>query len=171
MMNNKGQMGLAGGLIMVAITIIVGIILLTASAQNIGDVVNTNNLVNQSLGAAAVQHTTQYIANCRALSSVVVFNATGDAEVPATNFTITNNALDASGNLAVNITPKVMDAKVLANNRGLWQVSGVCQPTTYDNSSGGRAIAGIIIIMFAVALAVVSLTPSLRSDILGALGK
>ena len=172
-MNKKGAadvMGMTGGIIIVAITLIVGLILLQASAQNIGTTNTLSTLSNESLTGVAVNDTAQYITTCRALSSVLVFNATNDVEVDSGNYTVVNNVVN-DGDLAVSITPGVSALPDLGYDVGVWTVDASCQPLTYDDNSGSRAIASIIIIMFAVALAVVSMSPVLRSDLLGALGK
>lgn len=167
-MNKKG-VGETGGwigmLVLVAIALVVGIILLQASAQNVG---NTNTLVtkaNASLGVP-VNGTALYITDCRAVTGLIVWNATGDVEVPSTNYTAVNNVIN-NGALAVSVTPNaIVDYKV-----GTWTYDASCQPLTYDNNSGSRAIASLIVVMFALALGVVALTPTLRSNIMDALGK
>jgi hypothetical protein len=148
-----------GTLILTAVALIVGVILLTASSQQVGDVTNTVTLENVSLGAAVSNGVAQYIDDCRLISGVVVYNETNDVTVPADNYTITNNVVDGNGNLAISVTPTV----VAHTEKGIWMIDATtCQPTTYDDSSGGRAIAGIIIIMFAIALAIIALYPTLK---------
>jgi hypothetical protein len=171
MMNKKGVSdtgGMVSGLILVAITLIVGMILLQASAQNVGSATNTVNLENRSL-AAVTNLTAQYITDCKVLTSVKIWNATGDLLIPATNYTLTNNVV-YNGNEAVRIVPAATTGAGTHYNEGVWTVDGVCQPLGYIADSGGRAIAGIIVIMFAVAIAVVALTPTLRSGVLDAMG-
>lgn len=169
-MNKKGQMNLGGMIIVVAITLIVGMILFQAIAQQVGSSTNTVALANQSLTGAAVNDTAQYITNCRALSDVKVFNATGDVEVGSGNYTITNNVI-YNGALAVQIVPGVSATPALGYKVGVWTIDGTCQPLDYIADSGGRAMANLIVIMFALAVLVVALTPTLRSGIMEAFGK
>lgn len=160
MKNNKGQVGI-GGLILAAITIIVGVILLVASAQNVGDATNTISVANDSLGTAS-NDTTVYLTSYRAISSVVIYNGS-DAVVPSTNYTVTNNVV-YEGALAVSVLPT---SGAVYNYTGYeWNISGTAQPTGYIDDAGGRAVAGLIIIFFALAIAVVSLVPTLKSKIL-----
>lgn len=150
-----------GSLIVVAITLIVGIILLQASAQQVGETTNTVSLANQSLVTAASNGTVLYVTNCRALSDVNVFNATGDLEVPDDNYTVANNQIHpTTGDLTTTLTITVIDGAGTTDS--VWTVDGTCQPLTYEASSGGRAMLGLVIIMFALALAVVAITPVLR---------
>lgn len=152
-----------GMLIMTAVALIVGLILLTASAQQIGTVTDTNVLSNQSLGTMT-NGTSLYITNCRALSNAIIFNATGDKTIPSTNYTLTDNVV-YNGALAVEVAPAIdAGGRTLGYDKGTATIDGICQPTTYDTSSGGRALAGVIIIMFGIALAVVALYPTMRQQ-------
>ena len=167
-MNNKGQSQI-GVLLTLAIVLIVGVVLFQASAQEIGNAVNTVELVNSTL-ATTVNGTSQFIVNFRALSSVVIINETNGTAgftdeagvIGSGNFTVTNNAIDpTTGGLAINITP---DAT--AGFEGAWRVSGTAQPSTFIADSGGRALANIILLLFAVALAVISIVPTARQKLL-----
>lgn len=160
-MNKKGQS--VQLFVALFITVIVGLILLVASAQNVGKVTDTLTIANASLGTAS-NSTTVYLTDYRAISSVVVYNNTG-AIVPSTNYTVTNNVIDpTTGGLSVSFLPSSGAAYGYTGYQ--WNISGTAQPTTYEPNSGGRAIAGLIIILFALAIAVISLSPTLRSGVL-----
>lgn len=153
-MNKQGQVSM-GSLLIVFITVIVGLALLVSSAQNVGQVTNTINVVNESLGVAS-NSTTVYLTNYKLISGVVIYNNTG-VIVPATNYTVTNNVVH-NGALAVSVLPKATTAYQYQ-----WNISGTAEPTTYDSNSGGRALAGLIIIFAGLAIAVVVLVPTLKS--------
>lgn len=142
-MNNKGQMVAVGGFIMLAIAVIVGAILLQASAQNVGTVTNTN-IVNQSI-ATIVNGTPQYITNYKAINSLVIYNESGNVVVGSGNYTATNNVI-YNGALAVEILPEASD-----EYKNAWVVTGIGEPLTYGDS-GGRSMASLIVIMMALAL-------------------
>ena len=163
-MNNKGEMNMVGYMIVIAVTLVVGLVLFQVIAQEVGESTSTVTLANQSLTGAAVNDTAQYITNCRALSDVKVFNATGDVEVGSGNYTITNNVV-YNGALAVQIVPGVSATPELGYKVGVWTIDGTCQPLDYIADSGGRAMASLIVIMFALAVLVVALTPTLRSGV------
>ena len=135
--------------------------MLQASAQQIGEVTNTVTLANQSMGTLT-NGTALYVTNCRALSDVAVFNATGDVEVASTNYTVTNNVIHpTTGELTVQVDPGV----TVGHDgwaSGTATIDGTCQPLTYEASSGGRALIGIILIFFALAIAVVAIMPALK---------
>lgn len=154
---NNQRIGL---LILTAVAIIVGVVLLQASAKQVGDVTNTIAYANNTLGTMT-NGTTLYVTSCRAILNPVIWNATGDIVIPANNYTITNNVV-YNGALTVRVVPAVSVFADAAFNKGTATIDGTCEPTTYDESSGGRAVAGIIIVMFAIALAVVALTPTLK---------
>jgi len=158
-MNKKGQVGQVGTLIMVALTLIVGCILLVASAQNVGQTTQTVNVVNRSLGTQS-NTTTLYLTDMKAISDVVVWNTTTQL-IPAGNYTVTNNVV-YNGGLSVSFLPSALPDRT----NYTWYISGTAQPTTYESNAGGRAIAGLIIIFFALAIGVIALTPALRSGII-----
>jgi len=162
-MNRKGEVKV-GMIIIVAITLIVGIIFFRVIAQQVGETTNTWAIENQSLGAVTnitVGGTPLYMTNCRAMSGVIVFNATENVAVPSTNYSVANNVV-YNGALAVAVSPEAdFD---LGYNTGIWTIDGTCQPTTYIADSGGRAIAKLIAIFFALAVLVVALVPTLRNE-------
>jgi len=164
-MNRKGQIGV-GTILIVFITILVGVILFTAIAQQVGTATNLNTIANQTLGTAS-NATTVYLTNMRSISSVVIVNASG-LVIGAGNYTVTNNVV-YNGALAVSVLPTSPADGDLTGYE--WEISGTSQPTTYIPGSGGRAVAGLITIFFAIAIVVVALTPTLSSKLLDAIGR
>lgn len=163
--NRKGQMGgkEIGGLILVAIAVIVGVIMLQASAQQIDTVTSRSTVANES--TSAVNGTTAYLTNYKSCTDFILFNATGDVTIPASNYTVTYNVINPSTGLpAVSLLIWVghteSDSGYAAPGSTF---DGSCESLTYDSSSGGRAIAGIILIFFALAIATVALLPALRN--------
>ncbi len=156
-MNNKGQ-GQVGMFIMVAIAVIVGTILLVASAQEVGKSTDTIAVVNYSLDG--VTNGTQInITEYKFISGVTVINETHGNAIGAGNYTITNNVIDpVSGDLKVTIDPTVSDPEDGWN----WKASFTAQPLGYITDSGGRSIAGLIIIFFALLVAIIALIPVLK---------
>lgn len=150
-----------GLLIMTAVVVIVGLILLQGAAQNVGEATNTVAVANQSLSGVAVNDTAQYITNCRAISDVVVWNATGNVVVGAGNYTVTNNVV-YNGVIATRIVPTVSATPALGYKVGVWTVQGTCQPTGYIDDGGSRAIAGIIIVFFGLLIAIIALYPAMK---------
>jgi hypothetical protein len=157
-MEKDKQIGL---LIMTAVVVIVGLILLQGAAQNVGEATNTVAVANQSLTGVAVNGTAQYITNCRAMSDVVVWNATGDVEVASGNYTVTNNVV-YNGVVATRIVPGVSATPALGYKVGTWKIDGTCQPTGYIDDGGGRAVAGIIIVFFGLLIAIIALYPAMK---------
>lgn len=165
MKNRRGQMGIAE-FIMIAIAAIVGVILLAASAQNIHPTVNTVDIVNytQTLGAI---NTKVAIPGQAVVGAIIVHNITDDdgSVIGSGNYSITDNdILDSSLTATFNVT----DAAIASTDVNLSYTS---EPDGYSTSSGARAIARMIIIFFALAIAVVVLVPTLRSKILESMGK
>ena len=161
MNSKKGQAALGVGmLIAVAITIIVGAILFQVSAQNVGAVTNTVVITNQSV--ALTNNTAAYLTNVKAITSPVIWNVTSDTRIGAGNYTITNNFVH-DGALTVRIVPHVNAAAYLL---GSWNISGTGQPTTYVNDGGSRAMVNLVLIFFALAVAMIALAPVLQNKIL-----
>jgi cytochrome bd-type quinol oxidase subunit 2 len=156
-MNKKGQDAIVGvgGFIMLFIAVIVGLILLQGSAQNLDNTLNTVTLANQSI-STVVNGTPQYLTNVKSLSDVVIYNATGDVIVGSGNYTIENNVI-YNGQPAVKITP---DAS--AAYKSAWKVSGTGQPLEYADSTS-RSIIPLIIVMMALAIAAVAIGYAVRS--------
>ena len=165
-MNNKGQIGV-GAILIVFISVIVGVILFTTIAQQVGTTTNTVTVSNLSIGDAD-NGTTLYITTYRAISSPVIVNSTNGAAVGAASYTLTNNVVH-DGALSVSILPTAAPATGLEGYE--WNISGTAQPLTYIPNSGGRALAGMITIFFALAIVVVALTPTLSSKLLDAIGR
>lgn len=158
-MEDKTKLGM---ILFVFITVIVGVVFFQAIAQSVGTSTNTVEVANESI-ATVVNGTPQYLTNYQALSSVVILNETngtagssGIAAIGAGNYTITNNVLN-NGALAVKITPTATAAY-----KSAWKVSGTAQPLTYIKESGGRAVAGLIVIFFALLVAVIAMYPVLQ---------
>ncbi len=170
-MDKKGENTMAGiGIFIgVFVIVIVGIALFQASAQNVGQVQDLLTIENRSLTGPAVDGTAQFFTDIKFIESVLVFNATGDVEVPADNYTIANNVIN-NGALVVSITPTTV-AVELGMEAGTWTIDGTAQPLGFIPESGARSVAGLIAIFFALAIAVISMTPSLRSEVLRMMGK
>jgi len=162
-MNKKGQIGV--GVIMVSfIVILLGIIFTQSIAQSVGESINTIAIANQSETLAA-NGADIYIEEYRALSDVVILNSTNSL-ITAGNYTVTNNAIDpTTGDLSVKITT---DDAAFASE--VVKVSGTAQPLTYIADGGSRAMASLIVIMFALAVAVIALGPTIQSKMLEGLG-
>ena len=158
-MDNKGQVGV-GLILMTAIALIVGAIFVPIIAQQLSTSTDTVAVANQSETLAA-NSASIYIEEYRALSSVVILNATDDVTIGDGNYTITNNVIHpTTGALSVKVTTD--DAEFASN---AVKVSGTAQPLTYTSDAGARAVISIIVIMFALAVAVVALEPTLRSGL------
>ncbi len=161
-MNKKGQSQVSqiGVFIGLFIVLVVGLILLQSSAQNVGDVVNTvivspNDTITAPANGGAVN------LNGRAVTSFVAFNLTNGTVghplvITSGNFTILDNQV-VNGLLTARLQ---VDSALFENEQ--WNVSYVYEPETFIGSSGGRALANLIILMFAIALVVLSILPVVR---------
>lgn len=154
-MNKRGQMNKIGALVLLAITIIVGAILLTGSAQNIGGVVNTIS-INTTFTAPA-NGTAYYFTNYKSFSDLVVTNSSDGSAIGAGNYTVTNNVV-YNGQEAVQLVPSAS-----ANLRQKeWRVVATAQPLTYDDDAGSRTMTNLIIVLMALALAVVTIVYAVK---------
>jgi len=164
-MNSKGQINL-GAIIGIFMTVIIGLAFVITIAESVGESTNTVALVNQTetLGANG---DSIYIEEYKSITSFVLLNASNNLTIGAGNYTVTNNALDpTTGALSVQVQTDDTEFQSLEV-----RVSGTAQPRTYISDSGGRAIASLIVIMFALGLAIVALTPTMQSRILDMMGK
>lgn len=157
-MNRQGQMDL-GVILIVFITVIVSVVLFTTAAQLIGDSTNTVTVANITFETPA-NGTAGNIFG-KSWTSLVVYNATDDFLIDSNNYTLANNQV-VNGVLTATLTP---DASIEWADFD-WHLSGVVEPTTYISSGGGRAIANIIVVFFALAIVVVALSPTFRNKAL-----
>ena len=164
-MNKKGQVNV-GVLIVAFVTIVVGVALLVVVAQQVGQTKDTVAVVNKSLGTAD-NETTVYLTDWKSISSVVIYNESGTEIVPANNYTVTNNVV-YQGALAISVLP---DGSNNAAFQGYtWTISGTAQPLTYVSDGGSRSIVTLIVIFFALAIAVAALYPVVKDDLLKMFG-
>lgn len=161
-MKNKGQIAI-GAAILIAITLIVGVILFTASAQNLGGALNTQSLVNGSFASVA---NGSYITliGVEVLGTVTAHNATAGngTVIDSGNFTITNREV-VNGVLVSRL--QITSPRFALGNTTTWNLSYSYEPATYIDDSAGRSVAGIILVLMALALVVVGLSPALREEI------
>ena len=155
-MENKGQMGL-GMMITVFIVAITGLVLFVTIAQTagpLGDLVTVTNKTE----AAGANGATFYIEEYKKIDDVVIHNASGGEVIAAGNYTVANNQLlPTTGALTVSVT--VDDAEYASMN---WNVSGTAQKLDYIDSSGARSLTDMILVFFALAVAVVVIGPVVR---------
>lgn len=146
---------MVGGLVMLAMAIIVGAILLQGSAQNINDVVNKVSVANQSFGVATNGTAVTY--NYKTLSDVVIVNYSNGAVVPSNNYTVSNGVV-SNGAVVSTITPNASAAY-----RGYsWNVTYTAEPVAYGDS-GSRAMTNLIVILMGLALAAVAIGYAVKS--------
>jgi len=164
-MKNKGQINTVGVILVGFVTVLLGVILFQAIAQQIGSTTTTEEIgnVTVAVGAAGTSIT---LANYRAVTDVIITNGTtGSVIVPASNYTINNNQV-VNGALATTI-----DVGEGNFTNSVWRVQGTGQPLTYIPDSGGRAIASLIAIFFALAVLIVSITPVMQEKFLSMIGR
>jgi len=166
-MNKKGQVEL-GAILLTFVIVIVGIALFIASAQQVGDVTNTINVVNESVSSTnGTSLALLPLLQGKFVTDFVALNGSNDVLISSGNYTILQNqVINGVETALINVT---------ASQAGLqlqnWNVSYTSQPTTYITNSGGRALANIIVVFFALAIAIVTLFPTLRNKVLEGFGK
>ena len=155
-MEKKAQVGI-GAIISVFVIALTGVILFLSVAQTAGpltDTVTANSSETLALNGASI-----YIEEYRSITGVTIVNATNQSqEVPSTNYTVTNNALNpTTGALSVQVTTNSGDW-----NESAVYVQGTAQNLDYIDSSGGRALTDLIAVFFALAIAVVIIVPIVK---------
>ena len=166
-MNTRGQAANneIGQVIGIAIIAIVGIVLLIASAQNIHPTINTELVNNSVITMGAIDGVSILPGQAVLSSGLNVTNTTGTTLTRDLNYSIANNQV-VNGALTATIT-----ALVNGTNDTTINFTGTVEPDGYSSSSGARSIAGIIILLFGLGIAIVMLEPTLRSGVFKALGK
>ena len=157
-MNKRGAEKLVfGALIMVFITVIVGLVLLSPTASNVASSTETQVVSN-----ATATPTKGVIADLEGRAVVtdtfIATNASDGQVLDSGNYTITDNQLNSAGELTAQI-----------NFSGEYAGAGVnysygFEPSTYISNAGGRSLASLIIIFFALAIGVIALYPTLKNS-------
>lgn len=161
--SKKAQMNV-GMIILLFITLIVGLILFQDIAQFVGQTRDTAVIVNDTFTAPAnggrVDLTGQEF-----FGSATVYNATGQSSAStyilgAGNYTIDERVSPTTGVKTVYF--QLDDA--LFENQEL-NISYDYGPDGYMDNSGGRSMAGLIIIFTALVIAVVAMSPVIREGL------
>jgi len=160
-MNKKGQLGDLGMILMVFVCVVVGLTLFLTISQTIGTSTSTVAVANDSLGTV-LNNSVIYLTSYQALSGVVIYNDTTSV-VADTEYTVENNVV-YNGALAVRVTVDADDGDEETGNE--WFISGTAEPVGYIGGAG-RQMALLIPIMFALAIVVVVLVPSIKNKIMG----
>jgi hypothetical protein len=142
-MNSKG-ISIATPLILF-IGLIVGLVLITATFDSIGQTTHTFNTVNKTYAAPRVLYTDIVLIG-QAATNLVVSNATGQELVPATNYSVTNYKV-INGELS----------SVVSFSSPVWNgtnvnISYTYEPKGYAQEAGTRAVIGLIAIFGALVL-------------------
>lgn len=167
-MDKKGEMNVATFLLLF-ISVIVGIVLLIASAQNVG---KTRDSATYDTGAgsatvvAPADGVTIDLLGQELLSTPVVVNqTTGNTVVAASNYTIDEGVSATTGLKSIQYTAigSTFDGDDL-------NLSYTLGGDGYIDNSGARSVAGLIIIFAALAVGVITLVPSMREGVMNKIG-
>jgi len=173
-MNKKGQSQI-GVFIILFIVLLVGLILLQSSAQNVGlsttaiALGGTNS--NNTLLAAdipAVGSSVDLVGQ-DLLSTPVVVNGTTGQSVDAGNYTISEIVSTSTGVKTISFQlddPQFSSTNQTATGSIGLNITYQYGPEGYINNSGGRALSTLIILMFAIALVILSIIPVVREKFL-----
>lgn len=154
-MNNKGQMNLAL-VLSIFIGIIVGLVLLVGTYPYIGDATNSQTITNGQITTPAAAATID-ITGQDLLSTPVVTTPAG-VVISDGNYTIAEAVSETSGVKRIQYTTIGTEYDATLVN-----VTYTYGPEGYIESAGGRSVAGLIAIFGALAIAILSLVPILKS--------
>lgn len=162
-MNKKGQT--AGIIIGIAITLIVAIILFQSIAQYVGQTSEVSD-VNVTAYTPPASGLTVTLTGQELIGGYVAVNQSGTYDC-SLNYTVAEGVSTTTGTKRVLMTAATSDLTFCPtiNYSYTYGAEG------YIDSSGGRAIAAIIVIFTALAIAVVALLPSLRSGVVEFMGR
>lgn len=170
-MNKKGQATLQVGIILsVFIAVLVGLILLTDVAGFVGTTRNTqtqNDTIDGTSTTTPANGATIDLPGQELLSTPIVMNASGTAEtITSDNYTIAEGVSATTGLKTIQFTTVGTEIDAMAVN-----ISYTYGADGYIESSGGRAIAGLIILFFALGIGVIALMPTMRDRLFDIIGK
>lgn len=169
-MNKKAQTFTIGVIVVTFISILVGVILFQTVAQEAGKTTSTG-VYNSSINGAASQITMPAsgvaidLTGQEYISGFILMNESGNV-VDAGNYTVGETVSNTTGVKTIYLQADSAEAAGETMN-----VSYTYGPDGYIESSGGRALAGLIALFFALAVAIIALSPTMKSGILNAFGK
>ena len=168
-MQNKGQVSI-GNLIVLLVVVVLGVTLMIQVSQDIGNASSTM-VYNSSITDQGAQVTIPASGVVVDLTGQELFNtptvlfANGSEIDDANMYTIDEGVSTSTG---------VKTVRYVQNNANctgcVLNVSYEYGDDGYIDSSAGRSIAGLIVIFFALAIAIIVLEPTLRSGILNKMG-
>ena len=164
-MNKKGQIGIV---LSVIIALIAGLVLYGAIVQNVGSYTTTttyNGTLQGSTTAPAAVGSYVDLAGQEYISGFQAWNATDGTDITG-NFTIDEGISSTTSLKTVRIT--ITSTQFASTPVNITYVLGT---DGYIESSGARAVTGLIAIFAALALIVVALMPTLRGNLMGLLGR
>lgn len=166
--DKKGQVDVQIGVFLVLfVSIMVGVVLFQAAAQEVGRSTSTTVIANRTV-ASGVAGTVITLTDVKSISGVIITNTTSGTVITSTNYTVANNQV-SNGNLVTTITVLAGANSAAGVN---WNVSATyAEPTGYISDGAARQITNLIAIFFALGIAIVALTPTLRNGFLDAIGK
>lgn len=164
-MNKKGQAGTIGLVMIVTITVIVGLVLLTGTAPFIGTATQTGTFTGQVTPSGLLPGIDLTGQELITLTSVI--NGSGAAVDCTANFTIAEGVSPRTGTKRIIMQNTSLGTQACGNGGAASKINLTYTygPEGYIDDAGGRAIAPLILIFFALAIAVVALIPSLRSGL------
>ena len=141
-----------GSIIIATVGILIGLALFTTSAQFIGTSTNLATSVNQSFTMPAL-NAEKDLAPCgqKNTSAVVIYNVSGDFLVTSGNYTV-RQATGDDGYLSARINATGQPFNATAVN-----VSCSYEPKGYITDGSTRTVAGLIVIVGALLIAIVAL--------------
>lgn len=167
-MNNKAEnSNMIGVLIMTFITIIVGVILLIAAAEQIG--ITTDSTLFNSTVTAAANASSIDLEGQDILSTPIVVNGTNN-ETNASPIITGDFEFTEIVSLTTGVKTISMRTIIATHASEVVNVTYDYGSDGYIDNSGGRALASIILVFMALAIMVVALTPVLRNGLKDLMG-
>lgn len=164
-MNKKGEVNLIGALIVVAIAIIIGAILLQDVARNVATTTNSiavNYTVTPAAAGLSADLTGQEI-----FDTALIINRSG-ANIPCvSNFTVSEGVSPRTGTKRVLLTTASSDTSRCTQVN----ISYSAGMEGYIDDAAGRSVAPLIVIMMALAIGVIALSPTIRGTLSELVGK
>ena len=165
-MDKKGEIGI-GVLMLTFISVLVGLILLQAVAPNIGQATNsysyTTATKNYTTTLPAANGSKVWLNGQDLLSTPTVYNMTGALTWGTGNYTIAEGVNPTTGVKGIYLQADRFPNAALANPVNITYEYG---SDGYINNSGGRAMANLILIFFAMAVLGVVLYPVIKERFL-----
>ena len=168
--SKKAEINMVGIILIAFVGLVVGLALFQAIIKDVGTAQGANPVTAANVQVTGILNTAVELTGQELISVEAVTNRTTGADVPAVNYTVYECVKSSSGYKGI-CYKALSTCGQGGTGCGPVNVSYTYYPDGYVDNAGGRSMAGLIAIFAALAIAVIALSPVLKSGLLEMMGR